>query len=58
MSQNDADTAAYIAELIDRARQAQKIAEGFSQEKVDELAAAIAWEIAANDELLQEIAEF
>ena len=58
MSQNDADTAAYIAGLMDRARKAQKVAEGFSQEKVDELAAAITWEIAANDELLQEIAEF
>ena len=58
MSQNDADTAAYISELIGRARKAQKVAEGFSQQKVDELAAAIAWEIAANDDLLQEIAEF
>ena len=58
MSQNDADTAAYISELMDRARRAQKVAEGFSQEKVDELAYAIAWEIAANDELLREIAEF
>ena len=58
MSQNDADTAAYISELMGRARKAQKVAEGFSQEKVDELAHAIAWEIAADDELLQEIAEF
>ena len=58
MSQIEADTATYISELMHRARKAQKIAEGFSQEKVDELAAAIVWEIAANDELLQEIAEF
>jgi sulfoacetaldehyde dehydrogenase len=58
MSQNDLDIAAHISELIERARRAQKVAEGFSQEKVDELAAAIVWEIAANDELLQEIAEF
>ncbi len=58
MSQNDADTAAYISELMERARKAQKVAEGFSQKKVDELAHAIAWEIAADNELLQEIAEF
>ncbi len=58
MSQNDFDTTTYISELMGRARKAQKVAEGFSQQKVDELAAAIAWEIAANDELLQEIAEF
>ncbi|MCJ7779889.1 MAG: aldehyde dehydrogenase family protein, partial [Acidimicrobiia bacterium] len=41
-----------------RARKAQRVAEGFSQQKVDELAAAITWEIAANDELLEELAEF
>ena len=58
MSRNDSDTTAYIAELISRARKAQKIAEGFSQRKVDELAAAITWEIAANDELVKELAEF
>jgi sulfoacetaldehyde dehydrogenase len=58
MSQNDETTAAYVSALIERARRAQKVAEGFSQEKADELAAAITWEIAANDELLREIAEF
>ena len=50
--------ATYISELMTRARKAQKIAEGFSQEKVDELAYAIVWEIVANDELVQELAEF
>ncbi len=58
MSQNDADTTAYISDLMRRARKAQHVAEGFSQQKVDELAAAITWEIAANDELLEEVAEF
>ncbi len=58
MSRNDSDTTVYIAELISRARKAQKEAEGFSQQKVDELAAAITWEIAANDELVKELAEF
>ena len=58
MSENDPDITTYITGLMARARTAQKVAEGFSQEKVDELAHAIVWEIAANDELLQEIAEF
>lgn len=58
MSQNQIDPAVYISELMDRARKAQKIAEGFSQQKVDELAAAVTWEIAANDELVKELAEF
>lgn len=58
MIQSDLDTVAYIENLMRRARKAQKIAEGFSQEKVDELAAAITWEIAANDDLVQELAEF
>ena len=58
MSQNDVDAAAYISELMGRARKAQKIAEGFPQRKVDELAAAITWEIAANDDLVREVAEF
>ncbi|MBI9101314.1 MAG: aldehyde dehydrogenase family protein [Spirochaetales bacterium] len=58
MSQNQIDPAVYISELMERARKAQKIAEGFSQEKVDELAAAITWEIAANNKLGRELAEF
>ena len=58
MSQDQLDPAVYISELIDRARKAQKIAEGFSQKKVDELAAAITWEIVANDDLVKELAEF
>lgn len=37
------DYAKYISELIARAKAAQKIAEGYSQEKVDELCAAIAY---------------
>ncbi|MFS8541489.1 MAG: aldehyde dehydrogenase family protein [Tissierellales bacterium] len=35
----------YVSELIERARRAQKIAEGFDQEKVDHLITAIAWNI-------------
>jgi sulfoacetaldehyde dehydrogenase len=35
----------YVSELIERARRAQKIAEGFDQERVDHLITAIAWNI-------------
>lgn len=58
MNTNQTEPSAYIAELIERARKAQRIAEGFSQEKVDELAAAITWEIVLNDDLVKEIAEY
>ncbi|MBC2733940.1 MAG: aldehyde dehydrogenase family protein [Desulfobacteraceae bacterium] len=58
MSQNQLDPTVYISELIDKARKAQKIAEGFSQQKVDELATAITWEIVANEDLVKELAEF
>ncbi len=58
MIQSHLDSATYISELIERASQAQQIAAGFSQQKVDELAAAITWEIAANQELVEELAEF
>lgn len=47
-----------ITGLVKRARTAQKIAETFTQEKVDELAAAIAWEFASNDELVRDLAQF
>ena len=58
MNQNQTEPAAFVSDLMTRARAAQKIAEGFSQEKVDELAAAITWEIVLNDDLVTELAEF
>ncbi len=58
MNQNKVEPTAFVSEIMDRARKAQKIAEGFSQEKVDELAAAITWEIVLNDDLVKELAEF
>jgi len=58
MAQNSIDPAAHVTDLMKRARRAQKIAEGFTQAKVDELAAAVTWEIAANDELVRELAEY
>ena len=58
MAQEPHEIVAEITELMQRARAAQRIAEGFTQERVDELAAAITWEIAANDTLVQELAEY
>jgi len=48
----------YISELIARARKAQKTAERLTQNEVDELAAAIAWEFVSNEKLVEELAEF
>ena len=58
MQELASNTVQSIAQLIERARAAQKIAASFSQEKVDELAAAIVWEIVADEALIQELAEF
>ncbi len=58
MSNTSTPEAALVKTLVDRARRAQKIAEGFDQAKVDELAAAITWEIAANAKLVEELAQF
>jgi len=52
------DTKTYIQELVKRARKAQETASYYTQEKVDELAAAITWEIAANPALVEELAKF
>ncbi|MEA4816449.1 MAG: aldehyde dehydrogenase family protein [Lachnospiraceae bacterium] len=46
----------YIASLVERSRKAQKIAEGFSQRKVDELAAAIIYTF-SREPLARELAE-
>jgi DNA-binding TFAR19-related protein (PDSD5 family) len=46
----------YIAELVERARAAQKIVEGYSQRRVDELAAALIYTL-SRPELAQSIAE-
>ncbi len=51
------DAKAYIAELIEKARAAQKIAEGFNQQQVDQLAFAVAYEIGTNDAVIKELAE-
>lgn len=47
---------AYIAQLVERARAAQKIVEGYSQRRVDELAAALVYTLSRPD-LARDIAE-
>ena len=47
----------YVGELINRARSAQQVAEGYTQERVDELAAAIAW-AAAKESNAVELSKF
>ncbi|MBR0173247.1 MAG: aldehyde dehydrogenase family protein [Lachnospiraceae bacterium] len=51
------DDKAYVAELVERARAAQKIAENFTQEQVDQLAFAISYEIGTNEEILDRFAK-
>ncbi len=46
----------FITELVERARAAQRVAEGFSQRRVDELAAAIVYTL-SRPELAKSIAE-
>lgn len=43
------ETSVYIAELLTKARAAQAVAQGFSQEQVDRVCVAVAWEM-YNDE--------
>jgi sulfoacetaldehyde dehydrogenase len=43
MADNTIDYAAYIAGLVEKGHAAQKIAEGYSQERVDELCEAVAY---------------
>jgi sulfoacetaldehyde dehydrogenase len=47
--ERDINAYEYVKQLMERARAAQKIAEGFSQQEVDRLAAAIAWNIVQKD---------
>ena len=54
---NQQDVVQYVTGLMQRAKKAQRIAEGFTQEQVDELATVIAWEIAGNDDVVAELAE-
>lgn len=54
---NQQDVVQYVTGLIERAKKAQSIAEGFTQEQVDELAIAIAWETAGNEDVVDELAK-
>ncbi|MGI6576142.1 MAG: aldehyde dehydrogenase family protein [bacterium] len=44
-SQSNTNAQEYIAGLVRRAREAQKIANGYSQERVDKLMTAVCWDI-------------
>ncbi len=50
---SETDVRSYIAGLIEKARAAQKVAEGFTQEQVDRLAGAVCYEIYHNKELIR-----
>lgn len=56
MNTQNNEVVTYVEEIVARAKKAQKIAEKFSQEKVDELATALAWGTAANEDVLAELA--
>ena len=45
--------AEYVADLVKKGHAAQKIAEGFSQEKVDQLTAAVAYALTIPDVALK-----
>lgn len=55
---SEKDIKMYVAELVARARTAQKIAEKYTQEQVDRLAGAVCYEIYHDKDLIREIAEF
>ncbi|MBM3707930.1 MAG: aldehyde dehydrogenase family protein, partial [Actinobacteria bacterium] len=50
---NEIDHKDYIAGLIQKAREAQKIAESFTQDYVDKLAAALAWTAVKEENVLK-----
>lgn len=56
-SQSHEQVVAYVAGLVERARAAQKIAAGYTQEKVDELVTAITWETAGKNAICDELAK-
>ncbi len=53
---DSADGQAFIAEMVARARVAQKIAATWSQERVDEVCVAVGWSV-YNDENIRKLAE-
>lgn len=53
----ETETAAFIAELIGRAKKAQKVVEKYSQEQVDRLVSAIVWEIILDDEKIETMSQ-
>ena len=53
MGEQILDAKTYVAELMERARAAQKVAEKYTQEQVDQLAFAICYEVANSRETLE-----
>ncbi len=53
----ESTTQDYIAGLVERARIAQRVAENFTQEKVDELVTAIVWDLVKEGGPAQQIAQ-
>lgn len=51
------DVKTYIEALVNQAKEAQKIAEGYSQEKVDEIVAAIGYEMSHDEDIISKLAE-
>ena len=49
MSGTNQNAKEYVAGLVERAKKAQSIADSFSQERVDELCTAIAWDIVQHE---------
>jgi len=47
------NSAEYVADLVAKGHAAQKIAEGFTQEKVDQLTAAVAYALTIPDVALK-----
>ncbi len=56
--ENKTEAYVEVKELVDRAKAAAKIAENFTQETCDELAAAITWEFVSDEKMVKELAEF
>ena len=57
MNQEHTEMVAYVKGLVGRARAAQRIAESYTQERVDELVLALAWGMGGKDDVPNELAQ-
>jgi len=58
MDSKEVNSKELIEQLMKRSRKAQAIIAGYSQKQVDTLAAAITWEIVANEDIVNELSSF